>query len=267
VSAVSATTSVILDHVTKEFRAKGRSHVTALSDISLDIAKGEFVSLIGPSGCGKSTLLRLLADILKPTQGRIEIAGSSPEALRKQRKIGFVFQEAALMPWRTAVQNVQVPLEVMGSPNMALVEETLAMVGLSDFKNAYPHELSGGMRQRVSIARALVTQPEVMLMDEPFGALDEFTRNYMNGELLKIWERTGSTIIFVTHTIQEAVYMSDRVVLMSPRPGRISEVVNVNLPRPRHESLRTSMDFMQIESMLRERLYALSIGQFDTTAD
>jgi len=205
---------------------------------------------------------------LQPTHGRIEIAGSTPEAQRKQRKIGFVFQEPALMPWRTAAQNVLVPLEVMGSSSnaQARVQEVLALVGLADFSHAYPYELSGGMRQRVSIARALVTQPEVLLMDEPFGALDEFTRNYMNDELLKIWERTGSTIIFVTHAIQEAVYLSDRVVVMSRRPGRISEVVDMNLPRPRYESLRTGLAFMQMESLLRERLYALSAGQFDKTA-
>ena len=259
--------AVIVEHVSKEFRTPGRTPVTALSDISLEIERGEFVTLLGPSGCGKSTLLRMLADILQPTSGHIEIAGQSPEAIRRQRKIGFVFQESALMPWRTAAQNVAVPLEVTGVRHpMDRVREVLVLVGLSDFEHAYPHELSGGMRQRVSIARALVTQPEVLLMDEPFGALDEFSRNYMNDELLKIWGQAGSTIVFVTHTIQEAVYLSDRVALMSARPGRLSEIRRIDLPRPRGEHLRSDLAFMQLESSLRERLYAGAAGQFQKPA-
>lgn len=250
---------VVIRNVSKEFRRPGRAPVLAISEASLTVRKGEFVSILGPSGCGKSTLLRMVADIIKPSGGAITIEGRTPEVVRKERKIGFVFQDPALLPWRSVFYNVYVPLEVIAQASVAerkaRVSEALELVGLTKFSGAYPHELSGGMRQRVSIARALVTEPQVLLMDEPFGALDEFTRNYLNDELLKVWERTGGTILFVTHSIAEAAYLADRVTLMTPHPGRIESSVDVELPRPRTEELRTESTFTETERRLRAALY------------
>jgi NitT/TauT family transport system ATP-binding protein len=212
--------------------------VQALAGASLTIAPREFVSLLGPSGCGKSTLLRLVADILEPTEGRIEVGGEPPGVARRRRVFGFVFQDATLLPWRSALQNVLLPLEIGGDARRGRAEalDLLGLVGLRGFEEAYPWQLSGGMRQRVAIARALVTRPQVLLMDEPFGALDEITRENMNQELLRIWQATGTTILFVTHSSPEAVFLSDRVVVLTRSPGRIKAIVDIDLPRPRRRA-------------------------------
>lgn len=241
----------------KRFQGSG-GMVNALQDINLDIKRGEFVSLIGPSGCGKSTLLRLIADLIQPTEGQVSINGHSPQQARLNREYGFVFQSATLYDWRTVLKNVQLPLEVMKHPKFVRdqkARELLELVELQDFENHYPWQLSGGMQQRVSIARALVFQPNLLLMDEPFGALDEMTRERLNNELLSIWGQISEmTIIFVTHSISEAVYLSDRVVIMSPRPGRVHEVVNINLPRPRSPETLESDEYFQESGRVRHLL-------------
>src|SRR6185436_15064440 len=200
--------------------------VAALGGLTLDVERGEFVALIGPSGCGKSTLLRLVSDVLQPTRGTIEVRGGPPKRARLARELGFVFQHPGLLLWRSALENVALPLEVGGwgkrhaPPHRP--EALLELVGLKGFEGAYPRQLSGGMQQRVSIARALVTGPPILLMDEPFGALDEITRDHLNQELLRIWAATGTTMVFVTHSIPEAVYLSSRVFVLAPRPGRVT---------------------------------------------
>ena len=229
----------------------GARPVTALEDISFDARDHEFVSLIGPSGCGKSTLLRLIADLLPATSGTVNISGRPARMARERRDIGFVFQDPALMPWRNSLKNVRLPLEVLkrsSSKDMQRERDLLSLVGLADFEDKRPDQLSGGMKQRVSIARALTYDPQLLLMDEPFGALDQITRDDMNNELLRIWEQTRSTIIFVTHSIPEAIFLSDRVVVLSPRPGRIADVVNVPLPRPRDAAIKRSSQFFEIET-------------------
>jgi len=229
---------VSLRNVRKEF---GRGGVVALEGIDLDIRPGEFVSLIGPSGCGKSTLLRIVGDLIQPTAGAVAVNGKSPRRAREDRDYGIVFQDAVLFDWRTVEKNIALPLEMTGwsrERRRERVRELLELVELSGFKRHYPWQLSGGMQQRVSIARALSFSPALLLMDEPFGALDEMTRERMNLELLRIWEQTGSTVVFVTHSIAEAVFLSTRVVVMSPRPGRITDVVEVDLPRPRGDETR-----------------------------
>ncbi|GAC1637227.1 MAG: ABC transporter ATP-binding protein [Chloroflexota bacterium] len=228
----------------------GAQPVRALEDISFAAREHEFVSLIGPSGCGKSTLLRLIADLLSPTSGDVLIGGLPARAARRERAIGFVFQEPALMPWRSSLKNVRLPLEIAGrgSANARRESDLLDMVGLADFKDKRPDQLSGGMRQRVSIARALTYDPRLLLMDEPFGALDQITRDDMNQELLKIWEETRSTVIFVTHSIAEVIFLSDRVVVLSSRPGRIVDVVDVALPRPREVTVRRGPEFFETET-------------------
>jgi NitT/TauT family transport system ATP-binding protein len=235
-----------------------RGSVTALSDVTTTLPAGGFTSLLGPSGCGKSTLLRILADLIEPTSGTVSVLGSSPRSRRTNRDIGFVFQDAALLPWRSAIDNVRLPLQVGGGVpegrRTRSPEELLALVGLEGRERAYPHELSGGMRQRVSIARALICAPKVLLMDEPFGALDEITRDRMNVELLRIWEETGTTIVFVTHSIPEAVFLSQQVVVMSAHPGRINEVVPIDLPYPRSLETRDTPQFGQLASHLRHLL-------------
>lgn len=232
--------------------------VHALSDITLDVRRGEFVSLIGPSGCGKSTLLRLIADVLHPTGGSIEVRGAPPARARLTREFGFVFQQPGLLLWRSALANVSLPLEVGGwgrrhtPPHRP--EDLLDLVGLKGFEAAYPRQLSGGMQQRVAIARALVTGPSILLMDEPFGALDEITRDHMNQELLRIWAATSTTIIFVTHSIPEAVYLSGRVFVFSPRPGRIAEEVAIGLPWPRQQTMKDTPEFSRYTSAVRRAL-------------
>ena len=235
----------------------GRAAVTALESVDLAIRQGEFVSLIGPSGCGKSTLLRLLGDLIPPTSGTIKINGKPPERARRDRDYGMVFQAPVLMDWRTITQNIQLPLEIMGYPRAERsrrADELLKLVELEGFGDRHPWELSGGMQQRVAIARALSFDPKLLLMDEPFGALDEMTRERMNAELMSIWRRTGITIVFVTHSIPEAVFLSTRVVVMSARPGRISNVVDIDLPETRTIETRESARYFELVTKVREAL-------------
>lgn len=234
---------------------KGDARVEALRDISLQIQPGEFVSLIGPSGCGKSTLLRLIGDLTTPTTGEIEINAKTPRRARLDRDYGIVFQKATLLDWRTVARNVELPLEIMDVPDRgAKAREMLELVQLGDFGAHYPWQLSGGMQQRVAIARALTFNPSLLLMDEPFGALDEMTRELMQQEVLRIWEETGTTVVFVTHSIPEAVFLSTRVVVMSPRPGRISDVIETDLAHPRDEDTRESQEYYDKITEVREAL-------------
>lgn len=229
----------------------------ALKDAQLEIADGEFISLIGPSGCGKTTLLRLLADLIQPSSGQLFIGDKTPQEARKSRAYGYVFQAPTLMEWRNVLQNVMLPLEVMGFPPVERrqrAEKMLGLVGLEKFARNYPWQLSGGMQQRVSIARALAFDPQLLFMDEPFGALDEITRENLNLELLRVWRETGKTIIFVTHSIPEAVFLSTRIVVMTPRPGKIETVIPVDLPQPRNFDTRESPDFFRIATEVREAL-------------
>ncbi|MER3482626.1 MAG: sulfonate ABC transporter ATP-binding protein [Meiothermus sp.] len=229
----------------------------ALKEANLEIQSGEFISLIGPSGCGKTTLLRLLADLIQPTSGTIRIGGKTPEEARKSRSYGYVFQAPTLMEWRTVLQNVMLPLEVMNfsaPERKSRAEKMLELVGLEKFAKNYPWQLSGGMQQRVSIARALAFDPQLLFMDEPFGALDEITRENLNLELLRLWRETGKTIIFVTHSIPEAVFLSTRIVVMTPRPGKIETVIPVDLPQPRDFETRETPQFFEIATQVREAL-------------
>ena len=249
--------AVALRDVGMVFAAGGAAPVTALEGIDLTVAEGEFVSLIGPSGCGKSTLLRLVADLLAPTSGTIEVAGGTPHDARTSRTYGMVFQAATLLEWRRIRQNIELPLEIMGVPaseRRARATHMLDLVGLSDFAEHYPWQLSGGMQQRVAIARALSFEPSILLMDEPFGALDEMTRERMQAEVLRLWRETGTTVVFVTHSIPEAVFLSTRVVVMSPRPGRIADVVDVDLPRDRDDDTREEQRFFEITTQVRDAL-------------
>ena len=239
--------------LTKEF-----GQTTALQGIDLEIAEGEFVSLIGPSGCGKSTLLRIIGDLIEPTSGTVAVNGKPARRARKDRDYGIVFQDPVLYDWRTVAKNVALPLEMARWPRQRRterVEEMLELVELQGFENHRPWQLSGGMQQRVSIARALAFDPALLLMDEPFGALDEMTRERLNIELLNIWQASGSTIVFVTHSIAEAVFISTRVVVMSPRPGRISEVIPIDLPQPRTASTREEPRFFELVTRVREALH------------
>jgi NitT/TauT family transport system ATP-binding protein len=231
--------------------------VQALSHISLEVREGEFLALLGPTGCGKSTLLRVVSDLTHPTSGSVEVRGKSAAEARHANEFGFVFQEPALLPWRSALDNVILPLEVVNYPlakRRGRCEELLAMVGLSNFVNRYPHELSGGMKQRVSIVRALAWNPSILLMDEPFSALDELTRSDLQDELLAIWSKERKTILFVTHNISEAVYLADRVVVMSAHPGRVVATLPVELPRAREPAMRETLEFMQHVRTAREAL-------------
>ena len=238
----------------------GDGPVHALSGIDLTIGKGDFVSFIGPSGCGKTTLLRVIADLEQATSGSIAVNGTTPELARLDRAYGYVFQAPALYPWRTIAGNIRLPLEIMGYPSAdqeARVEKVLELVDLKGFGKKFPWQLSGGMQQRASIARALAFDAEILLMDEPFGALDEIVRDRLNEELLKLWSRTGKTIGFVTHSIPEAVYLSTKIVVMSPRPGRITDVIDSPLPRgERPLEIRDSREFLEIAHRVREGLRA-----------
>ena len=241
----------------KVFNPGADEEVIALKDINLDVRAGEFISLVGPSGCGKSTLMRLIGDLLPPSAGELLVNGKPPHQARRDRDYGMVFQAATLYDWRSVTKNVQLPLEVMGyakSERQQRALEMLEMVELGAFANHYPWQLSGGMQQRVAIARALAFDPSILLMDEPFGALDEFTRERMNLELLRIWQQTGKTIIFVTHSISEAVFISGRIVVMSPRPGRITKIVNNDLPYPRDFKTRSESAYHALVSEVRELL-------------
>jgi NitT/TauT family transport system ATP-binding protein len=234
-----------------------RRSVTALSGIDLDVTRGEFLTLLGPSGCGKSTLLRAVADLVSVSGGEIRILGETAETARRRRDIGFVFQDPALLPWRTALQNVALPLEVADGAKhkgKATPLELLELVGLKGWEHSYPHELSGGMRQRVAIARALVSDPKILLMDEPFGALDEITRDRLNEELRRVWRETGTTILFVTHSIYEAAYLGQRVLMLAANPGRVREIVPVRLPDDRSLSIRETAEFVELAAYLRRVL-------------
>ncbi len=231
--------------------------VHALSNIDLEVKAGEFVSLIGPSGCGKTTLLRTIADLEQPTEGAISVNGMSPHEARMKRAYGYVFQAAALYPWRTIARNVSLPLEIMGldaATRQKRVAENLQLVNLEGFEKKFPWQLSGGMQQRASIARALAVEPDLLLMDEPFGALDEIVRDHLNEQLLKLWAKTNKTIIFVTHSIPEAVYLSSKIVVMSPRPGRIHEIIDSTLPKDRSLDIRETTEFHEIAHRVREGL-------------
>src|SRR2546430_2139682 len=235
-----------------------RRAVTALKNISFSVERGGFLSLLGPSGCGKSTLLRVVADLIAPTTGQISVFGMSPQEARQKRSLGFVFQDAALLPWRTALQNVELPAEVGGFgtlPSSAPTpRELLKLVGLEGWEQNFPHELSGGMRQRVAIARALLGGPRLLLMDEPFGALDEITRDRLNEELRRIWQETGTTILLVTHSVYEAMFLGEEVLVMSANPGRVREIVPIDLPRDRDLSIRETEPFVRIAAKLRNLL-------------
>ena len=233
---------------------------TAIENLSLNILGGSFYTILGPSGCGKSTMLRLVSDLVPAASGEVSIFGKSTEEARLAREFAFVFQDAALLPWRTALQNVELPLEMGRKRGVTLPisertpMELLELVGLKGRENALPHELSGGMRQRVSIARALVCKPKLMLMDEPFGALDEMTRDRLNLQLLQIWQETGVTILFVTHSIPEAVFLGQKVLMLQSHPGRLREVVDIDLPYPREIKSRDTQEFTRHTAYLRELL-------------
>lgn len=233
--------------------------VHALKDVSLDIEKGDFVSFIGPSGCGKTTFLRVIADLEQPTGGLVTVNGVSPEEARKARGYGYVFQAAGLYPWRTIGGNIRLPLEIMGydkAEQAERVKRVLELVELDGFEKKFPWQLSGGMQQRASIARALAFDADILLMDEPFGALDEIVRDHLNEQLLQLWARTQKTIAFVTHSIPEAVYLSTKIVVMSPRPGRIADVIESTLPKERPLEIRDSSEFIEIAHRVREGLRA-----------
>jgi NitT/TauT family transport system ATP-binding protein len=252
----------------KEFMLPDGQSMTALRGIDLDIRRGEFVSLIGPSGCGKSTLLRLIGDLLRPTAGTVTVNGKPAEQARIDRDYGMVFQAPVLFDWRTVEDNVKLPLELTGASREernARAREMLDLVDLGDFAHHHPYQLSGGMQQRVAIARALAFSPAILLMDEPFGALDEMTRERMNSEVLRIWEQTGITVVFVTHSIPEAVFLSSRVVVMSARPGRITKVIETDLPRPRGIETREDRRYFALITQVREALRG-SDGTTDAAA-
>lgn len=236
----------------------GDARVTALADLDLDIYEGEFMSIIGPSGCGKTTLMRIVGGLLSPTRGTVQIGRNSPRAAMRLRSFGVVFQDPALLPWRTAAENVRLPIELLGgrtgdSKNRE-VRSLLETVGLAAYRDSYPYQLSGGMKQRVALARALAARPRILLMDEPFGSLDEITRTDMGYELLRIWQERPTTVLFVTHSIAEAVMLSDRVTVLCGRPGHIVDVVDVAMPRPRAQSMESSKSFMDHVALVRDLL-------------
>jgi len=247
---------VELRNVVKTFGGSA-GRVQALSDIDLSINAGEFISLIGPSGCGKSTLLRIVGDLISPTSGDVIVNGKPAHRARLDRDYGMVFQAPVLFDWRSIQANVELPLEILGlsrTERRERAERMLDLVELGEFRAHHPWQLSGGMQQRAAIARALTLEPKLLLMDEPFGALDEMTRERLNAELLRIWERSGSTVVFVTHSISEATFLSTRVVVMSPRPGRIAAVVDVDLPQPRNADTREEPRFFELVTEVRDRL-------------
>lgn len=240
--------------------------VQALAPVRLDIQGGAFVSLVGPSGCGKSTLLKVLADLMPPTQGKVMIDGAAPSALRNAGRIGLVFQQANLMPWLNIEKNVRLLDEIVSkksgerqTTHKPDVADLLEVVGLKGFEKKLPHQLSGGMQQRASLARALALDPSILLMDEPFGALDEITRDRMAFELMRIWQQYQKTVIFVTHSLAEAVFLSDQVVLMSARPGRIHKIYDIDLPRPRNEETRLSDEFIRLVGEINRELYKVML--------
>lgn len=242
----NSSADIHVEDVSMIFQGNKGETTQALSHVTFDIKKGEFVSLLGPSGCGKTTLLRTIADLIKPTEGKVMIGDMTPEEMRKNRQYGMVFQSPVLYEWRTVLRNVMLPMEITHVPRpkrFEKAEKMLEMVGLSDYLDHYPFQLSGGMQQRVGIARALAMNPKILLMDEPFSALDEFTREKLNEDLLKIWKKTNKTVVFVTHNIAESVFLSDKIVVLSPHPGRVSAIVDIDLPRPRTRELRDTPEF------------------------
>src|SRR5690606_25324620 len=261
--AAEAGSGISIKGVDVVYGVGGSQPVTALKDIDLEIADGEFVSLIGPSGCGKSTLLKVVSDLMGPTRGSVTIGGASPSQLRKDGRLGLVFQQANLMPWLTISKNINLLRSLVAgrggivSPNGASVEELIDIVGLSGFGDKFAHQLSGGMQQRAALARALALDPAVLLMDEPFAALDEITRDRMAFELMRVWQRYRKTVLFVTHSLGEAVLLSDRVVLMSARPGRIHKVFDIDLPRPRTRETLLDESYHRLVMELIRELFAV----------
>lgn len=255
--------AVEITNISKAFNLGSSNQVDALNDINLSIASGEFVSLIGPSGCGKSTLLRLIANLIEPTSGNLVVNGKSAKQARLDQDYGMAFQQSGLFEWRTVAKNIELPLELKGWDKAKRHEralEMLELVKLSDFAHHYPWQLSGGMQQRVAIARALAVHPSLLLMDEPFGALDEMTREHMQSELLSICRASGTTVVFVTHSIPEAVYLSNRVVVMSPRPGRVTEIVDVSIEGERNDATRDNAAFFKGITAVREALRGVEMS-------
>jgi NitT/TauT family transport system ATP-binding protein len=255
--------AVEITNISKAFNLGSSNQVDALTDINLSIASGEFVSLIGPSSCGKSTLLRLIANLIEPTSGELVVNGKSAKQARLDQDYGMAFQQSGLFEWRTVAKNIELPLELKGwdkANRQARATEMLELVKLSDFANHYPWQLSGGMQQRVAIARALAVHPSLLLMDEPFGALDEMTREHMQSELLSICRASGTTVVFVTHSIPEAVYLSNRVVVMSPRPGRVTEIVDVSIEGERNDATRDNSAFFKGITSVREALRGVEMS-------
>ena len=254
--ATSGSPGISMDGVGMRF--DGERTVTALEDITFTVRDGEFVALVGPSGCGKSTLLRIVAGLLEPTAGAVSVHGKTPDQARRDVEFGFVFQNPVLFPWLRAMGNVLLPDRILGDRNpthgsdtAARARQLLADVGLEGFEEHYPGQMSGGMRQRVALARALLYQPSTLLMDEPFGALDEFTRDRLNPQLLEVWDHSQATVVFVTHSIQEAIFLADRVVVLSPRPGRVRRIAEVEFPRPRSLDIRYQPGFAELTGELR----------------
>ena len=253
-AAVGTDVEIMLKDIGMTYKSNTNTDVVALTNVTMNIYKGEFISLLGPSGCGKTTLLRIIADLLTPSVGEITVGGETPREARLKRKYGIVFQGAVLYEWRTVKKNVMLPLEIMHLPKKDCeerAEKMLELVGLKDFAKHYPRQLSGGMQQRVGIARALAIQPEILLMDEPFSALDEFTRERLHEDLLRIWRKTNKTIVFVTHNIQESVFLSDRVCVLSPHPGRLSALIDIDLPRPRTVQVKNTPEFTGYVAQIR----------------